>query len=64
MARAVADLILVRGDFSVPPLVEEGHRILRNLQRVTNLYVTKSAFAVFLILSIGSPPHIRCCRAT
>jgi magnesium-transporting ATPase (P-type) len=54
MARAVADLILVRGDFSVvPALIEEGRRILRNLQRVTSLYVTKSAFAVFLILSIG-----------
>ena len=54
MARAVADLILVRGDFGVvPALVEEGRRILRNLQRVTRLYVTKSAFAVFLILSIG-----------
>ena len=54
MARAVADLILVRGDFSVvPALVVEGRRILRNLQRVTSLYVTKSAFAVFLILSIG-----------
>ncbi len=54
MARAVADLVLVRGDFDVvPALVEEGRRILRNLQRVTSLYVTKSAFAVFLILSIG-----------
>jgi P-type E1-E2 ATPase len=54
MARAVADLILVRGDFGVvPALVEEGRRILRNLQRVTRLYVTKSAFAAFLILSIG-----------
>jgi cation-transporting P-type ATPase E len=54
MARAVADLVLVRGDFGVvPALVEEGRRILRNLQRVTRLYVTKSAFAVFLILSIG-----------
>jgi P-type E1-E2 ATPase len=54
MARAVADLILVRGDFSVvPALIEEGRRILRNLQRVTSLYVTKSAFAAFLVLSIG-----------
>jgi P-type E1-E2 ATPase len=42
MARAVADLVLVRGDFGVvPALVEEGRRILRNLQRVTRLYVTK-----------------------
>jgi magnesium-transporting ATPase (P-type) len=54
MARAVADLVLVHGDFGVVPgLVEEGRRILRNLQRVTRLYVTKSAFAVFLILSVG-----------
>jgi cation-transporting ATPase E/undecaprenyl-diphosphatase len=54
MARSVADLVLVRGDFGVvPALVEEGRRILRNLQRVSRLYVTKSAFAVFLILSIG-----------
>jgi P-type E1-E2 ATPase len=54
MARAVADLVLVRGDFGVvPALVEEGRKILRNLQRVTRLYVTKSAFAAFLILSIG-----------
>ncbi len=54
MARAVADLVLVSGDFAtVPLLVAEGRRALRNLQRVTKLYVTKSAFAAFLILTIG-----------
>lgn len=54
MARAVSDLVLISGDFaSVPPLVAEGRRALRNLQRVTKLYVTKSAFAAFLILTIG-----------
>jgi cation-transporting P-type ATPase E len=54
MARSVSDLVLVNGDFaSVPPLVAEGRRALRNLQRVTKLYVTKSAFAAFLILTIG-----------
>jgi P-type E1-E2 ATPase len=54
MARSVADLVLVSGDFgSIPQLVAEGRRALRNLQRVTKLYVTKSAFAVFLILTIG-----------
>ncbi len=54
MARAVSDLVLIHGDFgSVPALVEEGRRALRNLQRVTRLYVTKSAFAAFLILTIG-----------
>ncbi|HYM54758.1 MAG TPA: HAD-IC family P-type ATPase, partial [Solirubrobacteraceae bacterium] len=55
MARSVADLVLVSGDFaSVPVLVAEGRRALRNLRRVTKLYVTKSAFAAFLILTIGT----------
>ena len=55
MARSVSDLVLIDGDFaSVPPLVAEGRRALRNLQRVTKLYVTKSAFAAFLILTIGT----------
>jgi magnesium-transporting ATPase (P-type) len=55
MARSVADLVLVGGDFeTVPLLVTEGRRALRNLQRVTKLYVTKSAFAAFLILTIGT----------
>jgi cation-transporting ATPase E len=54
MSRSVADLVLVSGDFAiVPTLVAEGRRVLRNLQRVTKLYVTKSAFAAFLILTIG-----------
>jgi magnesium-transporting ATPase (P-type) len=55
MARSVADLVLVSGDFAaVPLLVSEGRRALRNLQRVSKLYVTKSAFAAFLILTIGT----------
>lgn len=54
MARSVADLVLISGDFAtVPPLLAEGRRTLRNLQRVAKLYVTKSAFAAFLILTIG-----------
>jgi magnesium-transporting ATPase (P-type) len=57
MAKAVADIVLVRGEFSaVPPMVEEGRKILRNLQRVAKLFVSKSAFAAFLILSIGLTP--------
>jgi cation-transporting P-type ATPase E len=58
MARAVADLVLVRGDFaSVPALVAEGRNVLRNLQRVAKLFVTKSAFAFFLVVSIGLTPQ-------
>jgi magnesium-transporting ATPase (P-type) len=55
MARSVADLVLLSGDFgAVPQLVAEGRRALRNLQRVTKLYVTKSALAAFLIVTIGT----------
>ncbi len=55
MARSVSDLVLIAGDFaSIPLLVAEGRQALRNLQRVTKLYVTKSAFAAFLILTIGT----------
>jgi magnesium-transporting ATPase (P-type) len=54
MARSVADVVLVNGDFAaVPEMVAQGRKILRNLQRVTKLFAAKSAFAAFLILSIG-----------
>lgn len=55
MAKQVADVVLVSGDFSaVPQMVREGRQILRNLQRVAKLYVSKSAFAAFLILTVGT----------
>ncbi|HEU4942621.1 MAG TPA: HAD-IC family P-type ATPase, partial [Gaiellaceae bacterium] len=57
MAKSVADLVLVRGDFAaLPAMVREGRQVLRNLQRVARLFVTKSAFAAFLILSAGLTP--------
>ena len=57
MARSVADVVLVRGDFAaVPAMVAEGRKILRNVQRLAKLFVTKSAFAAFLVLSVGLTP--------
>ncbi|HET9114453.1 MAG TPA: HAD-IC family P-type ATPase [Gaiellaceae bacterium] len=57
MTRAVADVVLVRSEFSaVPAMVAEGRQILRNVQRVAKLFVTKSAFAAFLVLSVGLTP--------
>jgi len=54
MARSVSDLVLVDGDFAaVPPMVGEGRQILRNIQRVARLFVTKSVYAAFLLLAIG-----------
>ena len=58
MAKAVADVVLVNGDFSaVPRMIGEGRKILRNVQRVAKLFVAKSVFAAFLILSIGVTPQ-------
>jgi len=57
MAKAIADVVLVSGDFAaVPRMVADGRRILRNIRRVTTLFVAKSVFAAFLILSIGLTP--------
>jgi cation-transporting P-type ATPase E len=57
MARSVSDIVLVRGEFgAVPYLVAEGRKVLRNLQRVTKLFVTKSSFAAFVILTVGLTP--------
>jgi magnesium-transporting ATPase (P-type) len=55
IAKGVADLVLIDGDFAaVPELVHQGRQALRNLQRVARLYLTKSSFAAFLILTIGT----------
>jgi cation-transporting ATPase E len=57
MARSVADLVLLQGDFGVVPgLVEEGRKVIRNLMRVTKLFVSKSCVAIFLILVVGISP--------
>ncbi len=57
LTKAIADVILVSGDFSaVPRMILSGRQILRNIRRVTTLFVAKSVFAAFLILSIGLTP--------
>lgn len=54
MARAIADIVLVRNGFaSVPPMIREGRKVVRNLQRVAKLFVVKSVLAAFLILTVG-----------
>lgn len=59
MARSVSDLVLVSGEFSeVPRMVHEGRQILRNIQRVARLFVTKALFTVFLLVVIALPTGI------
>jgi cation-transporting P-type ATPase E len=56
MARSVADLVLVRNDFGVVPgMVAEGRQILRNIQRVAQLFVTKSVFVAVAGLAVALP---------
>jgi len=56
MARSVADLVLVRDDFgTVPDMVHEGRQILRNIERVARLFVTKTVFAAIVGLAVGIP---------
>jgi magnesium-transporting ATPase (P-type) len=56
MARSVADLVLVNDDFAVVPgMVAEGRQILRNVQRVARLFLTKTAFTATLGLAIAIP---------
>jgi cation-transporting P-type ATPase E len=57
IARSVADLVLVKGGFaSVPGVIGEGRKLLRNLQRVAKLFVSKSVLAAFLIITVGLSP--------
>ena len=56
MSRSVADLVLVRDDFGVVPgMVAEGRQILRNIQRVARLFVTKTVFTATLGLAVAIP---------
>ena len=56
MSRSVADLVLVRDDFGVlPGMVAEGRQILRNIQRVARLFITKTVFTAVIGLAIAIP---------
>jgi magnesium-transporting ATPase (P-type) len=56
MSRSVADLVLVRDDFGVlPGMVAEGRQILRNVQRVARLFITKTVFTAVLGLAVAIP---------
>jgi cation-transporting P-type ATPase E len=56
MARSVSDLVLVRDDFgAVPGMVAEGRQILRNIQRVARLFITKAVFTAVVGLAVAVP---------
>jgi cation-transporting ATPase E len=52
--RAVAELVLLDGRFaSLPGVVAEGRRVTANIERVANLFITKTVWATLLALAAG-----------
>ena len=52
--RAVAQVVLLDGRFaSMPSVVAEGRRVIANVERVANLFVTKTVYAMILAIAIG-----------
>jgi cation-transporting ATPase E len=52
--RSVAQLVLLSSTFDpLPAVVNEGRRVLGNIERTANLYVTKTVYAMLLALGVG-----------
>ncbi len=53
-ARGVSQLVLVDDNFSaMPSVIAEGRRVIANVERVANLFVTKTVYATVLALVVG-----------
>jgi cation-transporting ATPase E len=53
-SRSAADLVLTDSRFStLPRVVTEGRRVINNVERVANLFVTKAGYAVVLTVLVG-----------
>jgi cation-transporting ATPase E len=54
-ARAVSQLVLVDSRFStLPGVVAEGRRVTANIERVANLFTTKSVWAALLAIAVAA----------
>ena len=52
--RAVAQIVLLDGKFAtMPGVVAEGRRVIANVERVSNLFVTKTCYATLLAMAIA-----------
>ncbi len=53
-SRAVAQLVLLDDQFStLPRVLAEGRRVINNVERVANLFITKATYAVLLTALVG-----------
>jgi cation-transporting P-type ATPase E len=54
-SRAVAQIVLLDNKFAtLPYVVGEGRRVIGNIERVSNLFLTKTVYSVLLALLIGT----------
>jgi cation-transporting ATPase E len=54
VSRAVAPVVLLDSDFAgLPPVLGEGRRVIANVERVANLFVTKTVYATLMALMVG-----------
>jgi cation-transporting ATPase E len=52
-SRSVAQLVLLDGSFdTLPSVVGEGRRVIANIERVANLFVTKTIYALLLAILV------------
>ncbi len=52
--RTVAQLVLLDDEFSaLPPVIGEGRRVMANVERVANLFLTKTAYATLIALVVA-----------
>jgi cation-transporting P-type ATPase E len=52
--RGVAQLVLLDSSWApLPAVVSEGRRVIANVERVANLFVTKTVYALLLSVSVG-----------
>ena len=53
--RAVAELVLLDSRFAtLPGVVAEGRRVTANIERVANLFITKTVWATLLAVAVGA----------
>lgn len=54
-ARAAAPLVLLDSSFAqVPTVVMEGRRVIGNIERLADLFVSKTVYAILLILAVSA----------
>jgi len=53
-SRSVAQLILLNNNFStLPHVIAEGRRVIANVERIANLFITKTTYVFLLALAVG-----------